>query len=421
MPAANQEFAEGLLPQGAQGYGGHRERRDLSKKDAILVKRYATRRRFSDFAKFVTLPVGPQACIILPMLAISRASLLFFALLFFAFVAVTAQAQQSWTFAVSGDSRNCGDVIMPAIAAGIHKDHAAFYWHLGDFRAIYDFDQDYKQLSTAPTLIIDYEKNAWDDFIQSQLEPFADTTVYLAIGNHELIPPKNRSDYLIQFADWLDTPQIREQRLRDNAKDHRLHTYYHWQRGGIDFITLDSSSADQFDSEQMAWFERVLAADSKDSGIATLVVGMHEALPDSIASDHSMNASAQAEASGRRAYGDLLKLQQASKKNVYVLASHSHFFMEGIFDTDYWRTHGGVLPGWIVGTAGAVRYTLPPKVGDAKAAKTNVYGYLLATVHSDHTIDFRFHELQESDVPVAIASRFSQDFVHQCFIGNRSN
>src|ERR1035441_2432147 len=75
-----------------------------------------------------------------------------------------------------------------------------------------------------------------------------------------------------------------------------------------------------------------------------LVVGMHEALPNSISQGHSMSDSSHAEASGRRAYGDLLKLQQATKKNVYVLASHSHYFMDGIFNTAYWRANGGVLP-----------------------------------------------------------------------------
>jgi 3',5'-cyclic AMP phosphodiesterase CpdA len=350
------------------------------------------------------------------LVILRRASLLLFALL-----TAAAQAQQPWTFAVSGDSRNCGDVVMPAIAAGAHRDQAAFYWHLGDFRAIYDFDQDYKQLSAAPPLIIDYEKNAWDDFIQSQLAPFAGTPVYLAMGNHELIPPKTRADYLIQFADWLDTPELQRQRLRDNAKDRRLRAYYHWQRGGVDFITLDNASPDQFDSDQLDWLERVLDADAKDSSIASLVVGMHEALPDSIAQGHSMSDSPQAEASGRRAYSGLLKLQQATKKNVYVLASHSHFFMEGIFNTSYWRSNGGVLPGWIVGTAGAVRYVLPPNANDAKTAKTNVYGYVLATVNPDRTIDFRFHELEERDIPSDVVTRFSQDFVHQCFVANRSN
>jgi hypothetical protein len=336
-------------------------------------------------------------------------------------VLAAAQAEPAWTFVVSGDSRNCGDVVMPAIAAGTHRDRAAFYWHLGDFRAIYDFDQDYRQLQTAPPVISDYERNAWDDFIQNQLVPFADTHVYLGIGNHELMPPKTRADYVIQFADWLDTPELQQQRLRDNPQDHRLHIYYHWQRRAIDFINLDNASPEQFDKEQFAWFERVLDADAKDSSIKTVVVGMHEALPDSIASDHSMSGSPQAEASGRRLYAELVQFRQATKKNVYVLASHSHLFMDGIFNTEYLRTHGGILPGWIIGTAGAVRYPLPHNAGDAKAAKTNVYGYLLATVNPDHTIDFRFHECEEKDIPPAVVARFSREFVHQCFIANRSN
>lgn len=54
-------------------------------------------------------------------------------------------SDQVWRFAVSGDSRNCGDVVMPAIAKKAREDSASFYWHLGDFRAIYDFDQDFRQ------------------------------------------------------------------------------------------------------------------------------------------------------------------------------------------------------------------------------------------------------------------------------------
>jgi len=340
-------------------------------------------------------------------------------------LAPAAQAQQPWTFAISGDSRNCGDVVMPAIAAAAHRDQAAFYWHLGDFRALYDIDEDYKQLFPTPPLAVEdkngYLAKAWDDFIQNQVVPFAPMPVYLGIGNHELVAPKTRPDYLIQFADWLDTPELQRQRLHDNPKDHRLHSYYHWQRGGVDFISLDNASPEQFDRDQLAWFERVLDADAKDPSIATLVVGMHEALPDSIAAGHSMNNSPPAEASGRRAYTDLLKIQQATKKNVYAVASHSHFFMDGIFNTPYWRSNGGVLPGWIIGTAGATRYALPPKAGDAKVAKTNVYGYLLATVSPDRTIDFHFHELEEKDIPPDVVTRFSHDFVHQCFIANRSN
>ena len=101
----------------------------------------------------------------------------------------------SWRFAVSGDSRNCGDVVMPAIAAGVARDQAAFYWHLGDFRAIYTFDEDIEHQPEhlgKPLTISDYENLAWQDFIDSQLAPFGKLPVFLAMGNHEAVPPKTR-------------------------------------------------------------------------------------------------------------------------------------------------------------------------------------------------------------------------------------
>src|SRR5215469_13832790 len=49
-------------------------------------------------------------------------------------------------FAVSGDSRDCGDLIMPKIARSIDDSRAQapvqFYWHLGDLRRMYDIDCD---------------------------------------------------------------------------------------------------------------------------------------------------------------------------------------------------------------------------------------------------------------------------------------
>ncbi len=91
----------------------------------------------------------------------------------------------SWKFAVSGDSRNCGDVVMPAIAQAVRREGAAFYWHLGDYRAIEMFDQDYRHTHPDAT-ISDYFAAAWPDFIQHQVQPFGDLPVFLGIGNHEL-------------------------------------------------------------------------------------------------------------------------------------------------------------------------------------------------------------------------------------------
>ena len=220
---------------------------------------------------------------------------------------------------------------MPGIAAGARTDSAKFYWHLGDFRANYDFDQD---LLAAPEYrdkhlaIADYQRIEWQDFISQQVDPFADIPVYLAIGNHELVPPKTRADYLEQFADWLDAPTIRAQRLRDDPHDHNLRTYYHWIQAGVDFVSLDNASTDQFDDAQVSWIERTLARDETDGNVHTIVVGMHDALPDSISTGHGMNESAQMERSGRRIYQDLLAFRTKTNKYVYVLASHSHFLIE---------------------------------------------------------------------------------------------
>ena len=327
----------------------------------------------------------------------------------------------TWKFVVGGDSRNCGDVVMPAVAAGAASAKASFYWHLGDFRALYDFDEDLatsrRVAGEKPHTIVDYQRGAWDDFIQSQVVPFGSTPVFLAIGNHELVAPKSRLEFLAHFADWFNAPPIQSQRLKDNPKDHRMKAYYHWVQGGVDFLSLDNASNDQFDNEQMSWFERTINRAIADPSITAIAAGMHASLPDSLASDHSMSDWAQGEYSGRRIYKGLLKAQAAGKK-VYALASHSHFYMSGIFDSPYWREHGGVIPGWIVGTTGAIRYALPAGAAQAKEAKTNVYGYLVGTVSPDGSIRFDFQEILEKDIPEAAVKRYSSDFVHQCFVAN---
>ena len=263
----------------------------------------------------------------------------------------------------------------------------------------------------------DYQALAWKDFLDNQIAPFGALRVYLGIGNHETIAPKTQAEFLVQFARWVDAPSLRAQRLLDDPTDRQAKTYYHWAAGGVDFINLDNSQ-DQFDPQQIEWFEKTLASDSSSPRIRAIVVGMHEALPESISKDHSMNQSPGGTDTGRRVYADLLQAQNTAHKHVYVLASHSHYFMDGIFNTSYWRLHGGVLPGLIVGTAGAERYPLPPEADSAHAAETNVYGFLTGAVHPDGQIDFEFHQLNEIDVPAAVAGRYTPEFVHWCFSQN---
>ena len=335
-----------------------------------------------------------------------------------------AQEAKTWQFAVAGDSRNCGNVVMPLIAAGAKKANAAFYWHLGDFRALANFDEDLTaELKGAgkPLTVLGYMRTAWPDFIRNEMEPFEPLPFFPAIGNHELYG-KTRQDYVAQFGDWLTQPAIQRQRLADDPHDRMVRPYYHWQIDGVDFISLDNATPDMFDDAQLGWFERVLKADNANPAIHAIVVGMHAALPHSLACDHSMNDYSAGEPTGSRVYRDLLDSRKAGKQ-IYILASHSHFIMSNIFNTDYWRNNGGVLPGWIIGTAGAIRYRLPSSSSQADFAQTDVYGYLLATVNPPGspagTIRFDFQKVDRNDLPAEIVARYSKTLVDQCFDGNR--
>ncbi len=326
-----------------------------------------------------------------------------------------------WKFAISGDSRNCGDVVMPAIAAAVQKSKASFYWHLGDFRKMFAVDEDIQHQPTyigKPLSLPEYHQMAWDDFIQHQLKPFGALPVFLGIGNHEMIEPKTRADYIAEFSYWLDTPLLRAQRLHDDPSASAPRTYFHWVHRGVDFITLDNATSDQFDAAQVTWFEKTLAADLAAPGIRTIVAGMHEALPGSLADAHSMSETSTGTDSGRRVYADLLAARDRHHKRVYVFASHSHFYMADAFNSPYWRAHGGVLPGWIDGTAGAQRYPLPQDAGLAKAAETRVYGFLIGSVYPGGRMSFAFHRLTEADIPAPIMEEYQPAFVHWCFAEN---
>jgi hypothetical protein len=70
--------------------------------------------------------------------------------------AQNAPAGASWTFVASGDARNCGDIVMPAIAETARANRVAFYWHLGDLRRTSGTDEDIQNqppyLSMPPTI-----------------------------------------------------------------------------------------------------------------------------------------------------------------------------------------------------------------------------------------------------------------------------
>ena len=106
-------------------------------------------------------------------------------------VAAAQGSPSTWTFAVSGDSRDCGDFVVPAIAAKVKAEKDVFYWHLGDFRKIQKPDQDLvSMLPPKPPITQEaYLKIAWDNFLKHQIASFGDLPVYLGRGNHEAIAP----------------------------------------------------------------------------------------------------------------------------------------------------------------------------------------------------------------------------------------
>jgi hypothetical protein len=365
--------------------------------------------------------------------------------------------QATWRFIVSGDSRNCGDIVMPAIAAHSTKNYQpSFYWHLGDLRAIYMVDEDMAFAEREPNgkklACSDYLKQAWPDFVKNQIYPFGKTPFYLGLGNHEVIPPKgypqgspqtmqpevNSAQFTSYFADWLLPPGLKAQRVKDHDCDNpspapcviSARNYYHWIQGGVDFIYLDNAS-NVMGQRQLDWFKGRLEKAKKDASVRTIIVGMHEALPDSISSEHAMcdpdlvkrykenYPYKQSCNDGREAYRALLDFQnQEPEKHVFVLASHSHYFMDGIFKTDKTPVPDR-LHGWIVGTAGAVRYGLPPDSYLSNFAETDIYGYLVGTVDANGNVDFQFQHLAEGDIPPDVRKRYQPTFVNWCFAHNK--
>jgi len=343
------------------------------------------------------------------------------ALLVAAGATVHAQAPTaaSWSFAVSGDSRNCGDFVMPAIAAKVKAEKDAFYWHLGDFRAMSEPDQDLVAMLPAGTQLSkeNYQQRAWDDFLTYQMASFGSVPVFLGRGNHENVPPMTRDSYIAKFSSFLNLPEIAAQRKADGAKAGAPGPWYHWTRDGVDFITLDNASHDEFSDAQLHWLRGVLDRDlAPNSGIRSIVAGMHEALPHSTGSEHAMDDWELGNRSGELVYNWFYDAQAAGK-HIYLVASHSHYFSPNIFNTPFWKQHtGSVVPGWIIGTAGAHRRQLPP--GADKAAKTHIYGFLQASVHADGTIDFNLREVDENDLMKAKWPGAPLDAIHECYVNN---
>ncbi len=341
----------------------------------------------------------------------------------FAFSAVSKEHETpkaaQWTFAVSGDSRNCGDFVVPAIAARVKAEDDAFYWHLGDFRWMSKPDEDLLAMQPVGTVLTksEYQQQAWDDFLTHQMATFGDLPVFLGRGNHENVSPMTIDTYRSKFSAFLDRSEIVAQGEKDGAAAApKGSSWFHFVRGGVDFITLDNADQSQFSDVQLTWLRGVLDRDlAPGSGVTTILAGMHEALPHSTSSNHAMDDWKMGIETGEKAY-KWFAAAQKSGKHVYLLASHSHFYSPAIYDTPFWRQAGIVVPGTIIGSAGAHRYKLPPDA--ASGSKTHIYGYLRATVHGDGTIAFDLKEISEEEMVAHKWPAAPLSAIHECFIHN---
>jgi len=322
-------------------------------------------------------------------------------------VVAPAAPPSSWYFAVSGDSRDCGDVIVPRIASAVAARRAEapaqFFWHLGDFRRTSDLDCDVAT-RLAPSFdcktrgnqdevlprdaMGPYLDSEWDDFLERQVRPFGALPVFLTVGNHELYSERTRDEYRAKFRRQLTQEPIHRQRLLDKKAGlpgMEGDTYYRFQMRGVDFLDLDNGDR-SFSKEQMIWVARVLAADAKDPSITTIVAGMHAALPFSKQRRHAMEDTCAGFCSGMHVYDLFVRASRGllvpggKPKRVYLFASHAHSFDADAYDTP--EHAGRVLPGWIVGTAGAEQYRTPL-----------TYGYLEVEVRGDGEVVPRFREV----------------------------
>jgi len=101
------------------------------------------------------------------------------------------------------------------------------------------------------------------------------------------------------------------------------------------------------------------------------------------------------------------------KKPVYILASHSHFYLADIFNTDdRKKNHEEPLQGWIAGAGGAERYLMPDKTPWLQ------YGYMVGTVSSGGKIDFEFKPVSQDDIPAAVKKRYPEDLIPWCWEKN---
>ena len=186
---------------------------------------------------------------------------------------------------MSGDSRNCGDIVMPAIASGVLASRSEFYWHLGDFRAIYAFDED----MVPPALIGTAAQTADHHHLRDHcLARFHRSPVRALWHTSHPAEPRESRDHPARHARTipaynLPTGWIHLRCAHSACRTiRRIINCARTITGSIAISIssrMDNAGPDKFDAAQLTWFHSVVDRAEKSPAIQTLVVGMHAALP----------------------------------------------------------------------------------------------------------------------------------------------
>ena len=70
-----------------------------------------------------------------------------------------------------------------------------------------------------------------------------------------------RDGYVTKFSANLDRPEIAAQRKADGDEGAPIGPWYHWVHQGVDFITLDNATREEFSDAQLRWLRGVLDRD----------------------------------------------------------------------------------------------------------------------------------------------------------------
>ena len=129
-----------------------------------------------------------------------------------------------------------------------------------------------------------------------------------------------------------------------------------------------------------------------------------------------MSESPRGDKSGREAYEALWHAHDAAHKHVYVLASHSHYYMDNIFETADWKDK--VLPAGSSAQPALNAISYRPKLRPRNTPRPMFMATSIATVAPDGAASFQFQRLSLDDLHAINGSRIPEPLVRWCYENN---